>query len=69
MDKLLENKQFFSNIKLIIETSQARGCWKPNELQAIGLVWTDLEKILAYVEQNTKGDESTKDDESTTKES
>jgi len=52
MDKLFENKVFFENMKKVIEVSQERGCWKPNEMKSIGDVWTDLEKILTYIEAN-----------------
>ena len=54
MDKLFENKTFFSNIKKILETSQERGCWKPAEMTSIGQVWEDLEKITKYIEANSK---------------
>ena len=52
MDKLFENKTFFENMKRIVEVSQERGCWKPNEMTAIGEVWSDLEKILKYIQEN-----------------
>ena len=52
MDKLFENKVFFENMKKVIEVSQGRGCWKPNEMKSIGGVWADLEKILTYIEAN-----------------
>ena len=52
MDKLFENKTFFENMKRVVEVSQERGCWKPNEMTAIGEVWSDLEKILKYIQEN-----------------
>ena len=52
MNKLFENKTFFENMKRVVEVSQERGCWKPNEMTAIGEVWSDLEKILKYIQEN-----------------
>jgi len=69
MDKLFENKTFFENMKKIVEVSQERGCWKPNELTSIGEVWSDLEKILTYITENTPTEntptEETKEDKVT----
>ena len=58
MDKLFENKIFFENMKRVVEVSQERGCWKPNEMTAIGEVWSDLEKILKYIQENTPKEET-----------
>ena len=58
MDKLFENKTFFENMKKVVEVSQERGCWKPNEMTAIGEVWADLEKILNYIQENTPTEET-----------
>tara|TARA_B110000495_G_C22636854_1_gene378408 strand:+ start:219 stop:428 length:210 start_codon:yes stop_codon:yes gene_type:complete len=60
MDKLFENKTFFENMKRVVEVSQDRGCWKPNEMTAVGEVWSDLEKILKYIKENNHTD-GTKD--------
>ena len=61
MDKLFENKTFFENMKRVVEVSQERGCWKPNEMTAIGGVWSDLEKILKYIQENTHKEETEED--------
>ena len=61
MDKLFENKTFFENMKRVVEVSQERGCWKPNEMTAIGGVWSDLEKILKYIQENTPKEETEED--------
>ena len=61
MDKLFENKQFFENIKSIVEVSQQRGCWKASEMTSIGAVWTDINNILTHIQENTpKEDNSAK---------
>ena len=62
MDKLFENKTFFENIKKIVEVSQKRGCWKPVEMTAIGEIWGDLDKILKYIEKNSKDLKDEKED-------
>jgi len=53
MDKLFENKQIFENIKSVVEVSQQRGCWKASEMTSIGAVWTDINNILTYIQDNT----------------
>ena len=63
MDKLLENKQFFENIKSVVEVSQQRGCWKASEMTSIGALWTDINNILTHIQENTtKEENSVKED-------
>ena len=63
MDKLLENKQFFENIKSVVEVSQQRGCWKASEMTSIGALWTDINNILTHIQENTtKEENSAKED-------
>ena len=50
-------------MKRIVEVSQERGCWKPNEMTAIGEVWSDLEKILKYIQENTPKEETLEEEE------
>ena len=59
MDKLFENKQLFENIKSVVEVSQQRGCWKASEMTSIGAVWTDINNILTYIQDNTPKEENT----------
>ena len=63
MDKLFENKQFFENIKSVVEVSQQRGCWKASEMTSIGALWTDINNILTHIQENTtKEENSVKED-------
>ena len=58
MEKLFENKQFFENIKSVVEVSQQRGCWKASEMTSIGAVWTDINNILTHIQENTPKEEN-----------
>ena len=68
MDTLFENKQFFENMKSVVEVSQQRGCWKASEMTSIGAVWTDINNILTYIQENTPKEENTTKEGNTAKE-
>ena len=51
------DSQLLTNIKQIIEVSQARGCWKAPEMSEIGKTYNTLCNILKELSelQNTQG--------------